>query len=74
MADDKVYYRRGLTIPHATTHLERVESLYYKLVLRGDPPSQTTKVVDSAGVILHLNKVVKGVSQNYWKISRPDDI
>nr|UPW42120.1 MAG: putative RNA dependent RNA polymerase [Henan mito-like virus 27] len=71
-SDPKVYYRRGLTIEHATGILERVESLYYKLCLRG-APSKSTKVVDSAGVILNLNKVVKGVSQKYWTIDRNSD-
>lgn len=65
--DPKFYYRRGLTIEHATSILDRVEQLYFKLVLK---EAVDVKKNDTAAALVNLNKVVKGTTAKYWEIDR----
>nr|UPW42208.1 MAG: putative RNA dependent RNA polymerase [Xinjiang mito-like virus 67] len=65
--DPKFYYRRGLTIEHATSILDRIEQLYFKLVLK---EAVDVKKNDTAAALVNLNKVVKGTTAKYWEIDR----
>lgn len=66
-SDPKFYYRRGLTIQHATTLLHKVENLYFKLVLRDAPK---VRVNDTSSVLLTFNKLIKGSTASYWEVNR----
>lgn len=60
--DPKFYYRRDLTIEHASNLSDNVEQLYYKLVLKD---AATTRKKDIAATLINVNKVVKGTTARY---------
>jgi hypothetical protein len=64
MEDPKIYYRRDLSIDHAQSALDRVEKLYNAVSL-AEPKESMSTILDSAGTVMNLKRIIGGSRTAY---------